>query len=150
MYQCKGRTAEGRRCKRRVHIKNAYCSTHEVQSDSTLETLIINEGVPIFQDDDLTERLCGHKCKLTLEKCCDCTDLRPFETIDRHRDYCPLCKERIQMMIDAVRPREEPEDLNRNFLMFQPHPDENPEDAAAFRQFIMYYQLRLRDIANRR
>ena len=62
----------------------------------------------VNEDGDCLLRGCGHKCYLTLSRCCECSDLRPHESgypryVDgrgmtltgaRHDGYCVKCKSR--------------------------------------------------------
>jgi hypothetical protein len=101
MYRCKGQTTEGKRCKRKTGIKDDYCPVHEEQRLKGAPTEIDAEPaiseITVFKDGDLTQRLCGHCCDLTLENCCECTDVRPADTPQRSDGYCVKCKTRLRI-----------------------------------------------------
>lgn len=125
MYLCKGKTAGGKRCKRKTGQKDDYCSIHEEQRSRVPMEVDMEAVVPEiadFKDGDLTQRLCGHCCDLALEKCCECleisvTDARGERDI---HGYCKKCTERCQPgRIEAP----------RNFVRFEPT---NPAFQVAF------------------
>ena len=128
MYRCKGITQAGRRCKRRVLEPDEafrYCPIHIDLPG--MPTEIDREYIPdtlfCFRDGDPSQRLCGHSCMLTLDKCCECTDLRPADAVPldmRPRGYCTKCKERYQKNLPAelvVPPWRVHHNL-RNFVQF--------------------------------
>jgi hypothetical protein len=123
MSRCTGITQAGRRCKRRILEPDEafrYCSVHADMPG--MPTEVDREYIPdtiwCFKDGDSSERVCGHCCMLTLDKCCECTDARPADAEPlhmRHRGYCAKCKERCTKNLPAelAVPR-----TLRNFVQF--------------------------------
>lgn len=118
MYRCKGRTQEGRRCKRRLGTKDGYCPAHNdlPGMPTEVDNLEIEDTIMCFKDDDPSQRLCGHCCALTLDRCCECMDLRPADAVPqdmRARGYCSKCKARFNERLPPPLPRV----VFRNFVI---------------------------------
>ena len=117
MYRCKGRTQDGRRCKRRLGTKDGYCPSHNdlPGMPTEVDTLEIVNTIEYFKDDDPSQRTCGHSCGLSLDKCCECTDTRAAELTAEHaRGYCSKCKARF---IARLPPPPAPRRVWHNFII---------------------------------
>jgi hypothetical protein len=157
MYRCKGLKADRKRCKRKTAQLDGYCPIHEDQRLSgpplEVELEVAAPEIADFKDGDLTQRMCGHCCDLTLEKCCECTDARAADAVALERrgeDYCKQCKARYvgrlprppQMWQEVAwerPPRPWREALPRNVVVFRPG---NEEDHLIFNIFVQIYNER--------
>lgn len=113
--RCLSLTLSGARCKRAAGA-SGFCHTHykppiaaTVKPDEEEDADTMSFDLPtVNEDGDCLLLSCGHKCHLTLTKCCECMDARPHEsgypryedgvgmtlTGLRHDGYCPSCKSR--------------------------------------------------------
>jgi hypothetical protein len=106
-YRCLGITAIGGRCRRRLQEEYSYCPIH---ADQRIETLEVERDTALelfecFKDGDSSQRICGHSCGLSLDKCCECTDKRDGETVPVRRradGYCTICKQRYVARLPPV------------------------------------------------
>jgi hypothetical protein len=136
MTRCKGTTVGGRRCKRKAGHAGDFCAIHTPSSSILEETEQEIVQIELFKDGDMTQRLCGHCCDITLEKCCICADLRPNHTKNKSHGYCGKCKRQYSVLNPPP-----PAPAPRNFIWY---PDENPEDNIAFNIFLRMYSARRR------
>lgn len=152
MYRCKGRTNDGRRCRRKLSVLDGFCPVHNDRPGVPLEveTLTIDEkSVECFRDDAPTEKTCGHACDLTAEKCCECSDDCPAELIDqRISRYCVECKARLApprpQRISAVNRVGAPRNYVRYARRHLAREEEEEEDARVFAFFVAYYAAQAR------
>ncbi len=100
-FRCLGRTSDGGRCRRRCRTEYSFCPIHESQrltgAPLEVERDVSIEPIELFKDGDMKQRNCGHTCDLTLEKCCECSDLRAADAVPaaaRGTSYCAPCKRR--------------------------------------------------------
>ena len=137
MYRCKGRSADGKRCKRKLTVLDGFCPTHNDRLGVPLEadTLSIEEKpVECFRDMAPSSRPCGHACDLTAEKCCVCSDTRPADTKNKTGSYCPVCKIRSPQPL-----REAPRNYVRYARRNRVREEEEVENDRVFRIFIKHY-----------
>ena len=146
MFRCKGLTAERKRCKRKTGQKDDYCPIHEEQRLSgpplEIDLEVVVPEITDFKDGDLTQRLCGHCCDMTIDKCCECTDARAATAVAvEHRGnyYCKQCKVRYVGRLPPPRPWREAAAAPRNVVWFA---HENPEDNLIFNIFVQIYNER--------
>jgi hypothetical protein len=142
-FRCLGRTSDGGRCRRRCRTEYSFCPIHESQrlagAPLEVEHTAPVEPIEVFKDGDMTQRSCGHSCGLTLDKCCECIDLRAAAAVPaatRGDGYCTLCKHRYT---ERLPPPPMPDPLRRliqfrNILVF--HADEDDEEEQENLEFL--------------
>lgn len=130
MTRCQGTTVGGRRCKRQAGREGTYCAIHVSNHSVSEETEEEPVQIEHFKDGDMTQRLCGHCCDLTLEKCCVCADLRPQTTENRSHGYCVKCKKQYADLFPSL---SAPATAPRNFVWY---PHEDPLDNLVFNIFL--------------
>ncbi len=142
-FRCLGRISDGGRCRRRCRTEYSFCPIHESQrltgAPLEVEGAVAVEPIEIFKDGDMKQRTCGHTCDLTLEKCCECSDLRAADAVPaaaRGAGYCALCKHRYEVRLP---PPPMPDPLRRliqfrNILVF--HADEDDEEEQENLEFL--------------
>ena len=148
MYRCKGRTTDGKRCKRKLSVLDGFCPTHNDRLGVPLEVdmLTIEEKpVECFKDEDPAVRDCGHHCDLTHDRCCACLDARPADTLNRATGYCAVCKTRLAKPAPA--PVAARAQAPRNYVRLYRNRrliEEEEEDNRIFRFFVAHYAAQAR------